>query len=117
MKDSGRPRKLEPGLDHRYSKCSDFRTSTIKSEPGRSVIIPAGVSETSAGSAGGEAMAICVCCAWAARAPATSAAALPAAIFRKLRRSLEVRAGEGLSGELFSDFFAMAMLPPFQKVW
>ena len=34
MKDSWRPRKLEPGLEMMYSKSSVFSTSTMKSEPG-----------------------------------------------------------------------------------
>ena len=54
---------------------------------------------------------------WAVRAcvPATIAAALPAAIFKKLRRSSTVLLGVVCSWEFFSELFAMAMLPPFQK--
>src|ERR1700682_901233 len=35
--DSGKPRKLEPGLAAQYSMPSDLMTSTMKSEPGRSL--------------------------------------------------------------------------------
>src|SRR5690242_4480192 len=93
--DSCRPRKLEPGLAQMYSKPSDLMTSVMKSAPGRSVVrasrtggVPVstslGIGRTAAG------RDCSGCCALAAGLLAASAAALPAAVLRKLRRSSDV---------------------------
>jgi hypothetical protein len=59
--DSWRARKLEPGFEVTYSIPSDFRTSTMKSAPGRSVVrasIERGVSDSCASDMGGAAAAL-----------------------------------------------------------
>src|SRR5258708_22930129 len=45
MIDSCSPRKLEPGLAEMYSKSRDLITSTMKSEPGRSVVSTSGLED------------------------------------------------------------------------
>src|SRR6266853_5230430 len=91
MIDSCKPRKLEPGLEAIYSRPKDFRTSTMKSDPDRSVVstsTPEGSS--SFGIIGAVAdWAGTGCGAAIAEALATSPAAPAAAPFRKLRRSTE----------------------------
>src|SRR6266852_6063550 len=78
MKDSWRPRKLEPGLAAQYSMPSDLMTSTMKSEPGRRLL------ETSAAVLVSGLRADC----WASAMGAVAASpAAPAAPFRKPRRS------------------------------
>src|ERR1700686_1461595 len=46
MSDSCNPRKLDPGLAARYSKPSDLITSTMKSDPGRSVVCTSTCAQT-----------------------------------------------------------------------
>src|SRR5580693_4079725 len=107
MSDSCRLRKLEPGFDARYSKPSDLITSTIKSEPGRSVVSTStfeGASASAAGTAGAAAAGLGPAKGCAAIAPALAASvAIPpaAAPLRNLRRSTKD----------VSDFF-MAHPPP-----
>ena len=96
MIDSWMPRKLEPGFDATYSKSRDFNTSTMKSPPGRSVVMAStsaggSVSRAAAG-AGVRASAAAGAgpCAAEVTAPGSSAAAPVAAVpFRKPRRSTE----------------------------
>src|SRR2546429_7944701 len=109
MIDSWRPRKLEPGLAHTYSKPSDLITSTMKSDPERSMVktsIFDGVPTSASGDIGGGAAAARG--AGAADAPvtgfATSTAAPAAAPFRKSRRSTTV-------------FFLFAMTQYLHPVW
>src|SRR5580704_11919435 len=94
MIDSCRPRKLEPGLAQTYSIPRDLMTSTMKSEPLRSVVrISAGEEESSAsgeiGIAAGTLAAAGVAEAAAVPGTALIAAAPTAALFRKLRRLME----------------------------
>src|ERR1700677_4796237 len=95
------PRKAEPGLAATYSKPRVLMTSTMKSEPGRSV-----VHTSTRGGGGAVSAAVCLapgsgfgvagrwtsaaCCALAASGLATSAAAPAAAPFKKPRRSTEI---------------------------
>src|SRR5687767_2515769 len=90
MNDSCSDRKLDPGLAATYSKPSDLNTSTMKSDPGRSVVItstcatgsPSGGPGPSLG-AGGAA----TCGAAIAPVPMASVPILPAAApFRNPRR-------------------------------
>src|SRR5579862_2068983 len=78
MKDSCRPRKLEPGLAAIYSMPSVLNTSTMKSEPGRTLR----VTSTAVPVAGFRA----ACWARAIGAVAASPAPPAAARFRKPRR-------------------------------
>src|SRR4051812_18955934 len=78
MKDSWRPRKLEPGLAAQYSIPRDLKTSVMKSEPGRELLVTSTVAPVSGFKA--------ACCASAMGAVAARPAA-PAAPFRKPRRS------------------------------
>src|SRR6185295_12693174 len=96
MSDSCRARNDEPGFAATYSKPSDLMTSTMKSEPGRSVVYMSTrgggglVSDaTWAGEGGGAARRFWTC-AFAAGGFATSPAAPAAAPFRKRRRSTEL---------------------------
>src|SRR5271154_5118714 len=91
MIDSCNPRKLDPGFAKRYSKPSDLITSTMKSEPVRSVVSTSkvdGVSASATGdiAGGGPARRTSGGSASAALGAATNAAAPAAALFRKLRR-------------------------------
>src|SRR5215470_11828897 len=97
MSDSCRPRKLEPGFAATYSKSSVFRTSTMKSPPGRSVVSTstAGDGSLSRGSGGtpgvaGRASAGVSCAAPGDAPVATTAAPVTAACFRNLRRPTDV---------------------------
>jgi hypothetical protein len=89
------PRKLEPGFEATYSKLSDFRMSTMKSPPGRSVVrtsTPVGSASRGGVGAGPPACAGGAACGAAAEATAsgTSAAApVTAAPLRKPLRSTE----------------------------
>src|ERR1700676_5403101 len=91
MIDSCNARKLEPGLEAIYSMPSDLMTSTMKSEPVRSVVntsMPDGSSSLGiigavADCAGKDLGAAIV------EALATSPAAPTAAPFKNLRRSTE----------------------------
>src|ERR1700730_3866604 len=89
--DSCKPRKLEPGLEAIYSRPRDLRTSTMKSDPDRSVVSTSTLEGSSsfgiiaavpdlAGTARGAAIAEVL---------ATSPAAPAAAPFKNLRRSTE----------------------------
>jgi hypothetical protein len=80
MKDSCRPRKLDPGFEVKYSNPRDLKTSTMKSDPVRSVVC----KETSCGSSANRGAPPF----WGAPRLgfATSAAAPPAAIFRNALR-------------------------------
>src|SRR5690242_17229992 len=88
MSDSWSPAKDEPGLAHAYSKPSDLRTSTMKSDPGRPAAraspVGGGVEDSPAAALGTAAR---ICCAAAIGGFVTSAAAPAAAPFRKPRRS------------------------------
>ena len=86
------------GIGAIYSKPSDFRTSTMKSEPGRSAVNTStarGAVVVSAASAFAEGTgafprrASADCCALATGLPATIAAAPTAEPFKKPRRSIE----------------------------
>src|SRR5215470_15564056 len=97
MSDSCRPRKLEPGFAATYSRSSVFRTSTMKSPPGRSVVSTstAGDGSLSRGSGGtpgvaGRASAGVSCAAPGDAPVATTAAPVTAACFRNLRRPTDV---------------------------
>src|SRR5713226_8441639 len=89
------PRKLDPGLAQTYSKPSDFRTSTMKSEPVRSAVRISG-SDGGAVSAAADMIGVADAGARAAGDCASAAtggvaiAAAPAsdARFRKPRRSI-----------------------------
>src|SRR3974390_634349 len=91
--DSCSARKLEPGLEQTYSKPSFLITSTMKSEPGRSAVSTSTVDGGSTSLAATAAMGRVGlsygsgACAVACSVVAVSAAAPPAALFRKLRRS------------------------------
>src|ERR1700676_27977 len=82
MKDSCKPRKLEPGLAAMYSMPSVLNTSTMKSEPGRTLE----VTSTTAWVSGFRA----ACWASAMGAVAASPAPPAAARFRKPRRPTRV---------------------------
>src|SRR5580692_863085 len=95
MMDSCRPRKVEPGFAQMYSMPRDLMTSTMKSEPGRSVVRTSAARgfpvSASSDIFGGRAEVFGVgSCAAAAAFPATSAATLAAPPFRKSRRSTEL---------------------------
>src|ERR1019366_5805567 len=87
--DSCKPRKLEPGLAAIYSKPRDLITSTMKSEPERSVVNAStfegstslGSSRAEADCAGAGSFALI------AVLLATSPATPPAAPFKNYRRS------------------------------
>src|ERR1700733_15206749 len=95
MSDSWRLRKVLPGFAQRYSKFKVFKTSTMKSEPGRSTVTTSaalGASESGFSSGGGPAgradggdAAFTAC----AAGVATSAAVPAAAALRKSRRLTE----------------------------
>src|ERR1700722_831370 len=87
MSDSCNPRKLDPGLDARYSKPRDLITSTMKSEPGRFVVRTSMPDDSVAASAGGGAGARNGCVASAPAFAASVATPPSAAPFRKFRRS------------------------------
>src|SRR6266849_5340155 len=92
MMDSCSPRKLEPGFEEMYSSPTDFRTSTMKSDPVRSVVSTSTCEGSSSfGSIAAEAeRAASTCAARTGVAPATSEATPPAAApFRNLRRSTD----------------------------
>src|ERR1700719_3195968 len=90
MSDSCNPRKLDPGLAARYSKPSDLITSTMKSDPGRSVVrtsTPDASVSASTGRAAGATKG------WAPMAPVVAtrlATPLTAAPFKNARRSTAV---------------------------
>src|ERR1700677_2229296 len=79
MTDSCNPRKLEPGLAQTKSNPRDLSTSTIKSDPGRSVV-RASISDEGALAGSGEVNAL-------AAGPEATVAAPPTAAFKKSRRS------------------------------
>src|SRR5271167_1710391 len=96
MIDSCKARKDEPGFAATYSKPSDLMTSTMKSDPGRSVVytsIRGGGGLVSAAICLGDGSGVTVrawtFCAFARGDGTTSAAAPTAAPFRKPRRSME----------------------------
>src|SRR5712691_11784170 len=92
MMDSCSPRKLEPGFEEMYSSPMDFRTSTMKSDPLRSVVSTSTCEGSSSfGSIAAEAeRGASPCAARTGVAPATSEATPPAAApFRNLRRSTD----------------------------
>src|ERR1700676_3958307 len=87
MSDSCNPRKLDPGLAARYSKPSDLITSTMKSDPGRSVVRTSTPDASVSASTGGAAGATK---GWAPMAPVVAtrlATPLTAAPFKNARRS------------------------------
>src|SRR5881396_2837345 len=94
------------GTPNIYSKPRLLITSTMKSEPGRSIV--AASSTTAAGAAGGRvrigALALrggaTCCCALPAPGVEATRAALAAAVFRKFRRSTRL-----------DDFLAMESAP------
>src|SRR5450631_218917 len=93
MSDSCRARKLEPGLAQAYSKPSDFRTSTMKSEPGRSAVrtstsvATGSVSLASAVAEGTPTLRrVSGACAFTEDWPTSAAALAAAAPFKKPRR-------------------------------
>src|SRR5208282_5460374 len=90
MSDSWRLRNELPGLAQRYSKSSVLRTSTMKSEPGRSTVRTSaldGASAAGAFSRGGAAELRCGSGeAGLAVAGLTTSAAVPAAAARKKSR-------------------------------
>src|SRR5580765_735589 len=97
MIDSCRPRKDEPGLAATYSKPSDLITSTMKSEPGRSVVYTStrgggGLVSAATPFAEGRGVTdrVWPFCGSAREGVATSAAVPRAAPFKKPRRSREV---------------------------
>src|SRR5579862_3486680 len=105
MTDSCRPAKLDPGFAARYSKPSDLRTSTMKSEPGRLVVKTSTAGAASPSAAGGREGAAKGC---AANAPAlaTSVATLPAAApCKNLRRSTTAGLDSDLPGAFSSGSF------------
>src|SRR5262245_50202739 len=100
MIDSCRARKVEPGLAATYSMPSDLITSSMKSDPGRSVVYTSArgggglVSAATRAALGKGVTALAPCPACAASAGAiegfaTRAAAPAAAPFRNPRRSTE----------------------------
>src|SRR5258705_9952572 len=100
MIDSCKPRKLEPGLEAIYSRPRDLRTSTMKSDPDRSVVNTSTLEGSSSfGIIGAVADWDGIACGAAiVEALATNPAAPAAAPFKNLRRSTE-------------SFFAMAGCP------
>src|SRR5579871_2814397 len=100
MKDSWRPRKLEPGLAAQYSMPSDLMTSTMKSEPGRALEVT-----STAGAVSGFRAA---CWARAMGAVAARPAAAPAPL-RNPRRSVLVTAGLFESDILASCFSQLSL--------
>src|ERR671938_2191179 len=84
--DSCRLRKLEPGLAATYSRPSAFSTSTMKSEPGRSI----SVALSGWGAPAGAGAAGCACAALAIELP-RAAAPLTATPLRNVRRSVSLR--------------------------
>src|SRR5919197_6152281 len=87
MSDSWRLRKLDPGLVAMYSMPSDLITSSMKSEPGRSITMSPGCGFTfsllpSTGFSASAARA-----GWVRAMVAAVAPALAAADFRNIRRS------------------------------
>src|SRR3977135_3012209 len=106
MIDSCKPRKLEPGLEAIYSRPSDLRTSTMKSDPDLSVV---NTSTLEGSSSFGIIRAVAdwagiACGAASVEALATSPAAPAAAPFKNLRRSTE-------------SFFAMARMSFKRSCW
>src|ERR1700723_3875393 len=95
MMDSCRPRKVEPGFAQMYSMPRDLMTSTMKSDPGPSVVTTSAargfpVSAVACIFGGpAEVFGVGTCTAPAAF-PATSAATPAALPFRKSRRSTEL---------------------------
>src|SRR5690242_10848693 len=93
MIDSCKPRKLDPGFAQTYSNPSDFKTSTMKSPPGRSAVNTSTTGEgvpdsaSRAAAEGALARAGLASCARLCLGLTTSAAApVAAAPFKKLRR-------------------------------
>src|SRR6267378_1555539 len=106
MIDSCKPRKLEPGLEAIYSRPRDLRTSTMKSDPDRSIVK---TSTLEGSSSFGIIRAVAdwagiACGAASVEALATSPAAPAAAPFKNLRRSTE-------------SFFAMARMSFKKSCW
>src|SRR5580692_6968860 len=93
MIDSCSPRKLEPGLAQTYSIPRDLMTSTMKSEPLRSVVrtSPGEEGSSASGEIGIAAGTLGAGVAEASAVPgiALTVAAPTAALFRKLRRLME----------------------------
>src|SRR5215831_70976 len=85
------------GTPNIYSKPRLLITSTMKSEPGRSIVLASSTAGSAAGAAAGRASigadalpgGEVVCCAAAAPGFVTTRAALAAAPLRKLRRSTD----------------------------
>src|ERR1700685_910896 len=89
MSDSWRLRKLLPGFAQRYSKFKVLRTSTMKSEPGRSTVTtstPVGASGSAFKSGGAPAVRSGSGDAAFAAAGWTTSAAVPAAAARRKSR-------------------------------
>src|SRR5271165_2791493 len=108
MIDSCKLRKLDPGFEAKYSKPKDLITSTMKSEPGRSVVSTSTREASSSAGAGtaaaGVELAATNGCAAIAPALAASVAIPPAAApFRNLRRSTS-----DISGACSGFFMAYA---------
>src|SRR4051812_35297983 len=88
MIDSCSPRKLWPGLAQMYSKPSDFRMSTMKSEPVRPCVSSSTRVPAPSCAAGTDALAGAgAVCALASTACDVSATAPVAACFKNSRRS------------------------------
>src|SRR5712692_4939541 len=89
------------GTPNMYSKPRLLITSTMKSDPGRSIVFASSTAGSAAGAAAGRARigadafrgAGTVCCAIAAPGLVTARAAPAAAPFRKLRRSTDFDLG------------------------
>src|SRR6266481_2577360 len=104
--DSCKPRKLEPGLEAIYARPKDLRTSTMKSDPDRSIVNTSTLEGSSSfGIIGAVAdWAGIACGAAIVEALATSPAAPAAAPFKNLRRSTDC-------------FFAMAGMSFKESCW
>src|SRR5436309_9620721 len=98
MIDSCSARKVEPGFAATYSMPSDLITSSMKSDPGRSVVytsvrggggLVSAATSAAPGSGVGAVVLACTGCGAAAEGFATSAAAPAAAPFKKPRRFTE----------------------------
>src|SRR5579863_9305103 len=113
MIDSCSARNAEPGFAQQYSKPSDLITSTMKSEPGRSLtsISAEGtaprfsVAATASGAAATRACCGADFCALAPEASARTAAA-PAAPLRNPRRPTEVFPGVAIFMPFLAVIFA-----------
>src|SRR5262245_25366787 len=102
MIDSWRPRKLEPGLAHTYSKPRALIVSTMKSDPARP---PVSASGSAAGAPGAGSAAPPGPCALALAAGAAMAAPTAAACRMNSRRGEEKR-GRRFIGGIVRTFYA-----------